>query len=521
MPTTQASIPGRHSRHDSRQRDYLIRSNMSLRSRSLTLMAGVMTLGVLFLACSGSAGPSGEAGDAGLAGAEGAQGEQGQPGPAGERGDPGAQGDQGFGGPEGPRGEAGPTGLTGGAGPTGPRGAGDPGPTGTEGPEGPAGETGATGATGSKGEKGEPGPTGGADGLAVRVLPPLAHTVEIVDTTNSVGFQSSITIGSDGFPAISYRDGTNGDLKFAHCGNATCSNGNTITTLDSEGVVGFESSIAIGLDGFPIISYRDITESDLKVVHCGSVDCASGNTITVVDDLGRTGEGTSIAIGSDGLPIISFRDHFSEQLRVTHCGNALCSENNLSETIDSDDLGGYQSSLAIGADGLPIIAYRVGVVDNLRIIHCGNVRCSNDNIGRTLDSAGSTGFSPSLAIGSDGLPAVAYKDGSTSDLNFIRCDDLLCIGIGDVQTLDDGALTGFEPSMAIGPDGLPIISYQDASKENLVFVHCGDVGCTSGVARNVIIGNSNAGAESSMTIGPDGLPLIAYFAGSCRAALSG
>ena len=285
-------------------------------------------------------------------------------------------------------------------------------------------------------------------------------------------------------------------------------------TLDSEGVVGFDTSITVGADGLPIISYRDITNGNLKVAHCGTFDCTSGNTVLTVDDLGRAGEGTSIAIGSDGLPIISFRDHFTERLRVVHCGDATCSDSNLTQALDEDDFGGFQSSLAIGSDGLPIIVYRIGLTDDLRIIHCGNIRCSKDNIGRTLDSLGNVGFDPSIAIGSDGLPVIAYKNGSTSDLKFVRCEDVSCITKGDPETLDSGPLTGFDPSITIASDGFPIISYQDASKEDLVLIHCGDVACTSGVVRNVVIGNSAAGADSSMTIGVDGLPIIAYFAAS-------
>jgi hypothetical protein len=33
---------------------------------------------------------------------------------------------------------------------------------------------------------------------------------------------TSITIGSDDFPLISYRDASNADLKVAHCSNALC-----------------------------------------------------------------------------------------------------------------------------------------------------------------------------------------------------------------------------------------------------------------------------------------------------------
>ncbi|MFA5724396.1 MAG: hypothetical protein WC979_09140 [Candidatus Pacearchaeota archaeon] len=50
-----------------------------------------------------------------------------------------------------------------------------------------------------------------------------------------------------------------------------CSSGNTITTIDSTGNVGGHSSITIGTDGLPIISYYDTTNGDLKVTHLGSI----------------------------------------------------------------------------------------------------------------------------------------------------------------------------------------------------------------------------------------------------------
>ncbi len=524
MFTSQPSMRTRRERNDSWRSDprsecpeKILQTRPSkaftvFRLRPLALAPAIIALGIAFAACTGGAGPAGEQGPSGPAGVAGERGEPGLAGPAGDRGEPGPAGQQSAPGRQGPSGDLGATGAQGPAGPAGTQGsAGEPGPTGAAGSTGPAGPAGPVGPTGTAGETGGAGTAGE---LSSRALPPSTHTVEVVDTVDAVGFDTSITIGIDGFPIISYRDGTNGDLKFAHCGDATCSEGNTTVILDSEGVVGFDTSIAVGTDGFPIISYRDITNGNLKVAHCGTLDCTSGNSVLTVDDLGRVGEGTSIAIGSDGLPIISFRDHFTEQLRVVHCGDTTCSDNNLTQKLDQDEFGGFQSSLAIGVDGLPIIVYRIGITDDLRIIHCGNVRCSKDNVGRTLDSVGNVGFNPSIAIGSDGLPVVAYKNGSTSDLKFVHCEDVTCLTKGDPETLDGGALTGFDPSITIAADGLPIISYQDASKENLVLIHCGDVACTSGVVRNVVIGNSAAGSDSSMTIGVDGLPIIAYFAAS-------
>jgi hypothetical protein len=127
---------------------------------------------------------------------------------------------------------------------------------------------------------------------------------------------------------ISYRDSTNGDLKVAKCGNAACSAGNTITTVDSAGTVGESISITIGTDGLPIISYRDVTVgAALKVAKCGNAACSAGNTITTVDSVGLVTDLTSITIGTDGLPVISYYDNTNQDLKVAKCGSILCISN--------------------------------------------------------------------------------------------------------------------------------------------------------------------------------------------------
>ena len=68
------------------------------------------------------------------------------------------------------------------------------------------------------------------------------------------------------------------------CGKFMARN-NPITTVDSTDNVGFYSSIAIGTDGFPVISYWDFTNFAVKVVHCGNTSCSAGNTITT--EIGR------------------------------------------------------------------------------------------------------------------------------------------------------------------------------------------------------------------------------------------
>jgi hypothetical protein len=168
-----------------------------------------------------------------------------------------------------------------------------------------------------------------ADGTTQTTAPyrpnlPGPGAAATVDSAGIVGTYTSITYGADGLGLISYYDATNGDLKVLHCGNAACNSGNTATAVNVTGDVGTDTSITIGADGLGLISYYDLTNGDLKVVHCGNVICNSGNTVTPVDSVSSGGPSTSITIGADGLGLISYYDNLNGDLRVFHCSNLTC-----------------------------------------------------------------------------------------------------------------------------------------------------------------------------------------------------
>jgi hypothetical protein len=143
---------------------------------------------------------------------------------------------------------------------------------------------------------------------------------------NAVGYFASIAIGADGLPVISHQDDTANALRVTKCGNAACTAGNVSTNVDDPAnAVGYDTSIAIGADGLPVISHREIVVGALRVTKCGNAACTAGNVSTTVDEPGNVvGVYTSIAIGADGLPVISHRDQTATALRVTKCGTQSC-----------------------------------------------------------------------------------------------------------------------------------------------------------------------------------------------------
>ena len=72
---------------------------------------------------------------------------------------------------------------------------------------------------------------------------------------------------------VSYLDFTNEDLRLLRSGDATCASGNTLTSPDTAGFVGRETSLALDALNRPVVSYQDHTNGDLKVLRCTTPIC--------------------------------------------------------------------------------------------------------------------------------------------------------------------------------------------------------------------------------------------------------
>jgi hypothetical protein len=347
-------------------------------------------------------------------------------------------------------------------------------------------------------------------------VPAVSMTVD--DQVNLVGYFTSVAIGADGLPVISYHDATAGALRVTKCGNASCTAGNVSTTVDDPAnTVGLYSSIAIGTDGLPVISYQDFTAQSLRVTKCGNAACTAGNGRITVDDPANTvGLYSSIAIGADGLPVISHHDVTAGALRVTKCGNAACTSGNVSTTVDDQaNHVGWDTSIAIGLDGLPVISHGDITAGVLRVTKCGNAACTSGNVSTTVDDpANHVGGDSSIAIGADGLPVISHRDQTASALRVTKCGNAACTAGNVSTTVDDPAdlIVGGYSSIAIGPDGLPVIAYRDNTALALRVTKCGNPACTAGNVSTTVDdpATSAVGVYISLAIGADGLPVISH-----------
>jgi Collagen triple helix repeat (20 copies) len=399
----------------------------------------------------------------------------------------GPRGPRGFRGPRGRRGLRGERGPTGAQGPPGQ--AGLVGPTGTQGPRGPAGlgidrpgftRTALDGNFGGRYSS----IAIGSDGLPLisydgwyrlRVahcsdLACTAATTTTVEPSDAPETFSSVAIGSDGLGLIAYSHSSVGNLKVAHCSNLACSS-STLSTLGSDQHFAFEElSVTIGSDGLGLIAFTDPKGLLAKVAHCENVACSQA-TITTLDQF-IAFEGTSVTIGGDGLGLITYSPF--RTLNVAHCSNLACT-GSTHTTIDSPAEVGEWSSITTGNDGLGLISYLDRTHGALKVAHCSNAACSSATT-NTVDTGDTGGFT-SIAIGSDGLGLITYEPPQTNfgPVKVAHCSNVTC-SAATVTTLDPSALFG--TSDAVGVDGLPLVTYYDEATGELDVVHCSNVFCT-------------------------------------------
>ena len=258
-----------------------------------------------------------------------------------------------------------------------------------------------------------------------------AATITTVhDAANDVGAYGAIAIGADGLPVISHYDVTASTLQVAKCNDAACAGPATITTVDDPAnAVGAWTSIAVGVDGLPVISYRDLSAGALKVAQCSNSACTGTATTTTVDDPANiVGADSDIAIGADGTPVVSYWDQTAAALKVAKCVDAACNGPATITTVDDrDNSVGYYTSIAVGTDGNPIVSYWDATAGALMVARCANPACTGTATITTVDNPPtSVGLFTAIAIGADGLPVVSYFDTSAGLLKVARCGSRSC-----------------------------------------------------------------------------------------------
>ena len=383
-------------------------------------------------------------------------------GAAGAAGAVGVVGATGATGATGPTGAVGAVGAAGAAGAAGSAGAvGVAGSTGAQGATGAAGATGPPGAVGPAGAVGATGATGAAGALGARGA---------FGTNGSVGGQGATgAVGANGATGTTGATGpTGGAGAMGETGPA-----GGVGSTGATGPTGPTGATGIvGATGAP-----------------GAVGAAGSAGAT-----GPTGpRGAGGASGPTGPAGLT---------GMTGATGPTGANPTPGYSVTQIALADDPVAIAIGADTLPVIAY-ADMFNELTVAHCSNPACTTwTSVSVGLPAA----MAAAIAIGADGFPLIAVRSFGPATW-IVHCEDATC----STSTMRELAAPSGDVAIAVGRDGLGVVA---VASSNLWVEHCDDLECSTSTSTT-----SGTASELDMTIGSDGLPLIAAVTGTTLRAV--
>lgn len=309
------------------------------------------------------------------------------------------------------------------------------------------------------------------------------------------GTDAAATIGVDGFPVIA--TGGRGPAVI-HCLDVTCSS-REVHALFGASATG-KVSIAIASNGFPLVV------NDLDLFACLDLGCSASFRRQLDSGLpSRFGvRPTSIAIGTDGFPLISYVMDSGATLGevwVAHCASTDCLGPPITKTqLTNGALDGahVDTSVIIGSDGLGFVAMGG---NSLSEVHCSNLDCTASTVVIPCRCATSTLKADSIAmsIGPNGEPWIAYRSEGPNQVArlFGSTTNLLEAGTG--------AGMGQYSWVTMEPNGHALVVYRDETNSLLRAAYCVDVACATVNLTTIDATNTQF---ATVVIGMDGLPLV-------------
>ena len=192
----------------------------------------------------------------------------------------------------------------------------------------------------------------------------------------------------------------------------------------------------------------------------------------------------------------------------------------------SDNSGeSVDPSLAIGPDGTPVVAWTDTTSGNSEIYlrrwnDTAWVELGGSATGGGISNTGIESGFPSLAIGHDGAAIVAWFERGVKyiDIYLRRWNGAAWVELGGSATgggISDNSGDSSRASLAIGPDGAPVVAWHDDSFgddeiylrrwDGAAWVELGGSATGGGISDN-----SGDSTWLSLAIGPDGTPVVAW-----------
>lgn len=278
---------------------------------------------------------------------------------------------------------------------------------------------------------------------------------------------------------------------------ASASTPSWIQTVDSSGLVGSYSSIALDSKGNPHIAYSDLINDNLKYASLSS----SGWNIEIVDPECNTSF-CSLDFDTNDNPHISYYDNWNSDLKYAHWNGLYW---NIQIIESTGYVGGY-SSLRVDSTDKPHIAYQEGIPNfDLKYASLLDSGWEIQNV----DSFGYVGFFASLALDMNDNPKISYVEmingSQNNSLKFASWEGTKWT----IEVVDSTGDVGRFNSLDLDSNGNAYISYFDGMNGILKYASQVDFGWNLELVDYEGY-TGNLGSQTSIALDSSDYPHIAY-----------
>ncbi len=331
------------------------------------------------------------------------------------------------------------------------------------------------------------------------------------DGYEETGWYASL-LEVEGLPAVAYLDHANvstpGVVRYIRATDAQGIAWGAPVLIGECGAGGGHVSLTL-VEGQPAVSYGDGVAR--QIMYCRASDAtgsAWGSPQVIAPDYGDFPDVTCLAIVA-GNPAVMFVDtaHKVRYIRALDTTGAAWPAADIE--LDGSGQAIYQGALLISG-GVPLVFYNYDMWREVRLAR------AQDATGTAWDAPETVlttemGLYVSVAVIS-GRPALAYVDGGSQDLYYMRADDALAHTWGAAVKLSPLTSSGRrDPCLSIIA-GQPAVTYYDQDNGKLLYVRASD---TDGAAwgSSMVVDNDDfdtTGFYSSLGE-IAGMPAVAYY----------
>lgn len=296
--------------------------------------------------------------------------------------------------------------------------------------------------------------------------------IEQADTGTGGAGKLAFVIDKDNHSRIFYHDDVYQHVYLASHDGSTWHH-QTIDVLYSATTDFYHINMAAANEGGVHLIYTKHRPNADNSLYYARVDDNGGLHDTGFVTAGLNGKWNSIALNTDGKPVVSFFRHSGEALIVGYPGDTSFFQIQQIGVNDTNPPDGFYNSLKHDTGATFYLSHQDKNEHRLVLEHGVP---GGDWTRETVDSGEALGWSlfhsPSvLGLGKENAPFISYEEiNSPVEDSVISCRLMLARKEGGAwikEVVDSSGIVGEYASLAMSPDGLPAISYYDRTHNRI------------------------------------------------------